>query len=66
MSPGAITNVEGPAAPKPATVIKATHPMNGYWKALVPIVVGVALLFMPVPEGLKLNAWYYFALFVAR
>lgn len=65
MSPGAITNVEGPAAPKPATVIKATHPMNGYWKALVPIVVGVALLFMPVPEGLKPNAWYYFALFVA-
>jgi L-tartrate/succinate antiporter len=65
MSPGAITNVEGPAAPKPATVIKATHPMNGYWKALVPIVVGGALLFMPVPEGLKPNAWYYFALFVA-
>ena len=65
MSPGAITNVEGPAAPKPATVIKATHPMNGYWKALAPIVVGVALLLMPVPEGLKPNAWYYFALFVA-
>jgi hypothetical protein len=31
----------------------------------VPILAGVALLFVPVSEGLKPNAWYYFALFVA-
>jgi L-tartrate/succinate antiporter len=36
-----------------------------YWKALVPVLVGVGLLFVPIPEGLKPNAWYYFALFVA-
>lgn len=44
---------------------KAVRPMQNYWKALVPILVGVALLFLPVPDGLKPNAWYYFALFVA-
>jgi L-tartrate/succinate antiporter len=38
---------------------------GNYWKALVPIVVGATLLFLPIPEGLKPNAWYYFALFVA-
>jgi L-tartrate/succinate antiporter len=31
----------------------------------VPILAGVALLFVPVSEGLKPNGWYYFALFVA-
>ena len=44
---------------------KAAHPLGNYWKALVPIVVGVALLFLPIPAGLTPNAWYYFALFVA-
>jgi L-tartrate/succinate antiporter len=39
--------------------------MNDYWKALAPILAGLALLLIPVPEGLKPNAWYYFALFVA-
>ena len=43
----------------------AAHPLGNYWKALVPIVVGVALLFLPIPAGLTPNAWYYFALFVA-
>ena len=28
---------------------KAAHPLGNYWKALVPIVVGVALLFLPIP-----------------
>ena len=31
----------------------------------MPILAGVALLFVPIPEGLTANAWYYFALFVA-
>ena len=44
---------------------KEVHPLGKYWKALVPIAVGAVLLFLPVPEGLKPNAWYYFALFVA-
>ena len=44
---------------------KEARPLGNYWKALVPIVVGVVLLLLPIPEGLKPNAWYYFALFVA-
>jgi L-tartrate/succinate antiporter len=44
---------------------KEAHPLSNYWKALVPLVVGALLLLVPVPEGLKPNAWYYFALFVA-
>ena len=44
---------------------KEARPMKNYWKALVPILAGVALLLVPIPEGLKPNAWYYFALFVA-
>jgi L-tartrate/succinate antiporter len=44
---------------------KKAHPIKNYWRALVPIVVGVALLLLPIPEGLKPNAWYYFALFTA-
>ena len=44
---------------------KEAHPLNKYWKAVVPIFVGVVLLLLPVPDGLTPNAWYYFALFVA-
>ena len=44
---------------------KEAHPLSKYWKALVPVVAGAVLLLLPIPEGLKPNAWYYFALFVA-
>jgi len=44
---------------------KDVRPMSGYWKVALPIIAGAALLLIPVPEGLKPNAWYYFALFVA-
>ena len=44
---------------------KEAHQLSNYWKALVPIAVGALLLLLQVPEGLKPNAWYYFALFVA-
>ena len=44
---------------------KEARPVGNYWKALVPIAVGAVLLLLPIPEGLKPNAWYYFALFVA-
>ena len=36
-----------------------------YWKAVVPVLTGIALYLIPVPQGLKPNAWYYFALFTA-
>ena len=54
-----------PAALESARPEKEARPMNNYWKALIPIIAGAALLLMPIPEGLKPNAWYYFALFVA-
>src|ERR1043166_9349534 len=44
---------------------KEARPLGNYWKALVPIAVGAALFMLPVPEGLKPNAWYYFSLFAA-
>jgi len=44
---------------------KETKPLGNYWKALIPIAAGALLLLLPVPEGLKPYAWYYFALFVA-
>jgi L-tartrate/succinate antiporter len=44
---------------------KEARPVSTYWKAVVPFLVGIGLLFMPIPDGLKPNAWYYFALFVA-
>ena len=34
-------------------------------RALVPIVIGVAIAAAPVPDGLTSHAWRYFALFVA-
>jgi L-tartrate/succinate antiporter len=44
---------------------QSTSAIDGYWKALAPVLAGFALLLVPVPEGLTPNAWYYFALFVA-
>jgi len=44
---------------------KETKPLGNYWKVLIPIAAGAVLLLLPVPEGLKPYAWYYFALFVA-
>jgi L-tartrate/succinate antiporter len=35
------------------------------WKAVAPILLGVAIYFIPVPEGLTPKAWAYFALFAA-
>lgn len=33
------------------------------WKALVPLLVAVALALIPAPDGLPQHAWYYFAIF---
>lgn len=65
MSPTIMTKTELLGTIEHARGEKAVQPMKNYWKALVPIVVGVALLFIPIPQGLTPNAWYYFALFVA-
>src|ERR1044071_6142934 len=47
-----------------ARIEKEARALGNYWKALIPIAAGALLLLLPVPEGLKPNAWYYFALFV--
>ena len=36
-----------------------------FWKAVLPILVGIAIALFPAPQGLEQNAWFYFALFVA-
>ncbi|MEW6545434.1 MAG: anion permease [Bacillota bacterium] len=39
--------------------------MKRVWKALVPVLLGIILFLIPVPQGLNANAWHYFALFAA-
>ena len=34
-------------------------------RAAPPLLIGALIVMMPVPEGLKPQAWYYFALFAA-
>jgi L-tartrate/succinate antiporter len=65
MSPPVATKAERLGTIGISRPAKEVRPMNNTWKALAPILVGLALLLIPVPEGLKPNAWYYFALFVA-
>ena len=36
-----------------------------YWRAIVPVLIGIAICLIPVPQGLQPKAWYYFALFTA-
>ena len=65
MSQTTMMNVKHPGTIGLTWPEKEVRPFKNYWKALVPVLVGALLLFLPVPEGLKPNAWYYFALFVA-
>lgn len=37
--------------------------MKKYMSWIIPILVGVIIWFMPVPEGLKPQAWHLFAIF---
>jgi L-tartrate/succinate antiporter len=37
--------------------------MNISWKAIIPIVVAVAIALLPAPNGLAPHAWYFFAIF---
>ncbi len=50
-----VSTVSTPPAPKSRPVIRS----------LAPLVVGLALALAPVPQGLSINAWRYFALFAA-
>jgi len=34
-------------------------------RALIPLILGVIIVSIPPPSGLQMNAWLYFALFVA-
>ena len=36
-----------------------------WWRAAAPLIVWLVLVLIPLPAGLKLNAWYYFAMFAA-
>src|SRR5512137_1514681 len=53
-------------ATKPPTGRKAREPttMKINWKAIVPLLIGAAILVIPVPADLDPSAWQYFALFV--
>jgi L-tartrate/succinate antiporter len=37
--------------------------MKVSWKALAPLAVAIVIAFIPAPEGLPQNAWYFFAIF---
>jgi L-tartrate/succinate antiporter len=41
------------------------HAHPDLWKGLLAILVGAVVALLPVPEGLKPGAWYFFALFCA-
>ncbi len=35
------------------------------WKTVTPLIVWLVIFLIPVPDGLKLNQWHYFAIFAA-
>ncbi len=35
------------------------------WKSLLPLLLGIIIASLPVPQGLTVTAWYYFAIFTA-
>ena len=48
----------------PATAAAAQSPGKGLpWRALLPVIVTLALALMPAPQGLPQHAWYFFAVF---
>ena len=43
----------------------STSPKQGlWWRALLTIAVAASGWFIPVPDGLTLNAWYLFSIFL--
>ncbi|HEX4944080.1 MAG TPA: anion permease [Usitatibacteraceae bacterium] len=51
----------GPSPAKTRAEKAPHHEMP--WRALLPVVVTVALAVIPAPEGLPQHAWYFFAIF---
>jgi L-tartrate/succinate antiporter len=39
--------------------------MKKYLKVIIPLLAGVVLWLLPTPDGLSVNAWQYFAIFIA-
>ncbi|HET6459411.1 MAG TPA: anion permease [Syntrophales bacterium] len=35
------------------------------WKSLIPVILGIIIALLPVPQGLTVTAWQYFAIFSA-
>ncbi len=35
------------------------------WKSILPLLLGISIALLPVPQGLTMTAWYYFAIFTA-
>jgi L-tartrate/succinate antiporter len=35
------------------------------WKSILPLLLGITIALLPVPQGLTLTAWHYFAIFTA-
>ena len=58
-------SVSSIAAEVAAPVVPARTRQSVLWRALAPLVVGGAVLLAPTPEGLTVNAWRFFALFLA-
>jgi L-tartrate/succinate antiporter len=50
-----------PVAERTGKPLKRRFP----WGAVVPLALGIAIALLPVPRGLSVRAWYYFALFAA-
>lgn len=65
MSQNMMTDVRHSTGVETTNGVKGARVIGDYWKTLIPIAAGAVLLMLPIPEGLKPNAWYYFALFVA-
>ena len=58
-------SVSSVAAEVAAPVAPVRTRQSVLWRAFAPLVVGGAVLLAPTPEGLTVNAWRFFALFVA-
>ncbi|WP_095077208.1 DASS family sodium-coupled anion symporter [Pseudomonas sp. Irchel s3h17] len=49
-------------APKPSSSL---GDLRNAWRFFVPVIIGIALWFLPAPSGLDGKAWHMFAVFVA-
>ena len=58
--------MDGDGAPVEASDAhpRATPASKGLWRAIVPLVLGAAIVISPTPAGLTSSAWHYLALFV--